>query len=72
MNWDIILNCKHKVKSCVILQCLYLKYCIRNFAITESHPSVTQYIEAFNELNDNEVNILNSIDSESIYSMLHN
>ena len=66
------LNCKNDIRVCVILEALYLKNCIRKYAITSYHPSVRNFIELSNELNTAENQVLNSIDNTTIYDILNN
>ena len=71
-DYAMAITCNHKVRPCMILECLYLKVCIRKYAITSYHPSVRNYIEASNELNDTEIKILDGIDNTTIYDMINN
>lgn len=64
------LNCKHTVRPCMLLESLWLKDCIRKYAITTYHPAVRNFIEVSNELTEREHQVLNSIDNTTIYDML--
>ena len=66
------LKCKHEVRPCMLLECLYLKTSIRKNAITSYHPAVRNFIVVSNELNTAEYKTLDSIDNETIFDMLKN
>ena len=65
------LSCKHNVRPCLIIEALECKGYIRKCALTTSHPSVTDFYQITDNLNTNELQVLNSIDNQSVYDILH-
>jgi hypothetical protein len=66
-----ILSCKHDVRPCLVIDAILNKIYIRKNAFTTSHPAVKTFYALTDNMHNSELNVLNSIDNETIGHILN-
>jgi hypothetical protein len=65
-----ILNCKHNVRPCLLIEALLNKTYIRKNALSTSHPAVQAFYSVTDNMNRKELEVLNKIDNVPIWKIL--